>query len=472
MLQSKTPSPKKGTAKEETSEAGSAIESACILATSPMEKKQSSVVTIFSLWNTMMGVSLLSMPWGLHQAGFVLGIAILLGMGFLCFYTAYLVVISADKHLDFSDICRHHFGRIGAIVAQFFSITVLIGVVIVYWVLMSNFVYFSGNLLYETLVLRDSKEVENQGDFCSAWCHLRRSSETVKTNRTVVEPLIFGHIFHEIWQLQLTVPILLAIVLFPLLNFKSPTFFTKFNVLGTMSVVYILAFNAARFIFCGTRMNFTDVNSQNYVQSFSWNFPALVGVVTMSYFIHNCVLTLFRLQRRPENNVRDLAIGYALVISSYIFVATTFYAVFPLDRNCIEDNLLNNFRADYVLSAVARVVIFFQLVTILPLIMYFIRSQLFCAIFNDPWPGLSKVLLLNSVVLGAGVLAAIFYPNVGGIIRFFGSFSGMMYMFTLPNLVQMRNLYLKNRLSPCKFVLHTLIIVFGVVNLISQFIVN
>ncbi|VDL82529.1 unnamed protein product [Nippostrongylus brasiliensis] len=105
-------------------------------------------------------------------------------------------------------------------------------------------------------------------------------------------------------------------------------------------------------------------------------------------------------------------------------------------------NLLNNFRADYVLSAVARVVIFFQLVTILPLIMYFIRSQLFCAIFNDPWPG------------------------------FFGSFSGMMYMFTLPNLVQMRNLYLKNRLSPCKFVLHTLIIVFGVVNLISQFIVN
>ncbi|VDL79001.1 unnamed protein product [Nippostrongylus brasiliensis] len=205
----------------------------------------------------------------------------------------------------------------------------------------------------------------------------------------------------------MTVPILLAIVLFPLLNFKSPTFFTKFNVLGTMSVMYILVFNAARFIFCGTRMNFTDANSQNYVQSFSWNFPALVGVVTMSYFIHNCVLTLFRLQRRPENN-----------------------------------NLLNNFRADYVLSAVAWVVIFFQLVTILPLIMYFIRSQLFCAIFDDPWPG------------------------------FFGSFSGMMYIFTLPNLVQMRNVYLENRLSPCKFVLHTLIIVFGVVNLISQFIVN
>lgn len=40
-------------------------------------------------------------------------------------------------------------------------------------------------------------------------------------------------IFHQYWDLQKTVPFFLLIVLLPLINFKSPTFFTKFNALGT-----------------------------------------------------------------------------------------------------------------------------------------------------------------------------------------------------------------------------------------------
>lgn len=38
--------------------------------------------------------------------------------------------------------------------------------------------------------------------------------------------------FDKVWNLYTTVPIFLAIVMFPVLNFKSPTFFTKFNSLG------------------------------------------------------------------------------------------------------------------------------------------------------------------------------------------------------------------------------------------------
>ncbi|VDO77102.1 unnamed protein product [Haemonchus placei] len=59
--------------------------------------KQSSFVTIFSIWNTMMGVSLLSMPWGLYQAGFAFGLFILLFMCLLCLYTSYLVVKSPES---------------------------------------------------------------------------------------------------------------------------------------------------------------------------------------------------------------------------------------------------------------------------------------------------------------------------------------------------------------------------------------
>lgn len=38
--------------------------------------------------------------------------------------------------------------------------------------------------------------------------------------------------FEEVWDLYSTVPLFLGIIMFPLLNFKNVTFFTKFNSLG------------------------------------------------------------------------------------------------------------------------------------------------------------------------------------------------------------------------------------------------
>ena len=43
--------------------------------------RQSSVVTIFAIWNTMMGTSMLAMAYGLNQAGFTLGLLLILTIG-------------------------------------------------------------------------------------------------------------------------------------------------------------------------------------------------------------------------------------------------------------------------------------------------------------------------------------------------------------------------------------------------------
>ena len=50
-------------------------------------------------------------------------------------------------------------------------------------------------------------------------------------------PDVEGHQwFLRLWNKQYTVPFFLILLLGPLLNFKSPTFFTKFNALGEMSL--------------------------------------------------------------------------------------------------------------------------------------------------------------------------------------------------------------------------------------------
>jgi hypothetical protein len=53
-------------------------------------------------------------------------------------------------------------------------------------------------------------------------------NNTASVNDTISE----NHPFDKYWHLQKTVPFYLALIAFPLLNFRSPTFFTKFNVLG------------------------------------------------------------------------------------------------------------------------------------------------------------------------------------------------------------------------------------------------
>lgn len=39
-------------------------------------------------------------------------------------------------------------------------------------------------------------------------------------------------LFQSVWNLEITVPIFLIVIVAPLLNFKSATFFTKFNSIG------------------------------------------------------------------------------------------------------------------------------------------------------------------------------------------------------------------------------------------------
>ncbi|KAI0230445.1 Sodium-coupled neutral amino acid transporter 9 [Lamellibrachia satsuma] len=80
---------------------------------------QSSIITIFSIWNTMVGTSLLSMPWAIERCGFASGIVILFVMFSLTLYTAYRVLQSPQSiegsvgALEFSDVCNFYLGAVG-----------------------------------------------------------------------------------------------------------------------------------------------------------------------------------------------------------------------------------------------------------------------------------------------------------------------------------------------------------------------
>ena len=112
---------------------------------------------------------------------------------------------------------------------------------------------------------------------------------------------------HGYWSSDFTVPLYLAILLLPLLNFKSPTFFTKFNslgnnfvidrvvhflifilCLGTVSVVCILSFVITKASLWGWNYEFTWAQDPRGFQfpDFRSTFTALTGLLSLAFFLH------------------------------------------------------------------------------------------------------------------------------------------------------------------------------------------
>lgn len=445
-------------------------------------EKNSSIITIFMIWNTMMGTSILSIPWGIKQAGFTSGVVLIFLMGLLTLYCCYRVlksrgtIASIDTSTwEFPDVCQYYFGSFGRWSSLLFSMVSLVGAMIVYWVLMSNFLFNTGKFIYNYV---------NHVNVTEMGLTTNGSNKVICPNNGDSTPLnetvdfVFGNttgftLFQMCWNKTNTVPLYLIIILLPLLNFRSPSFFAKFNVLGTASVLYLVSLVTYKAVCIGFHFHFQWDELHNYfVPEFRLSFPQLTGILTLAFFIHNCIITLLKNNKNPENNVRDLSVAYLLVGLTYMFVGVMVFGLFPsppLAKECIQQNFLDNFPSNDILSFAARIFLLFQMMTVYPLLGYLVRVQLLGHIFGDTYPSILHVLALNIVVIAVGVVMAKFYPNIGGIIRFSGAACGLAFVFVYPCLIHMIALYRRQRLTWFSAVIHTSIIILGVGNLVAQF---
>lgn len=136
---------------------------------------------------------------------------------------------------------------------------------------------------------------------CLVFCPQRNASEVNLLGDLMKE----SDTFEKYWNLGLTVPIYLALLLFPLICLKSATFFTKFNALGTVSVFYIVTFVIIKASQWGIHVEFTDTSSPFFVPLIRSNFPALSGMLALALYLHNCVVSIMKNNRHQSNNVSN-----------------------------------------------------------------------------------------------------------------------------------------------------------------------
>uniref|UniRef100_A0A8C2QXS8 Neutral amino acid transporter 9 n=1 Tax=Capra hircus TaxID=9925 RepID=A0A8C2QXS8_CAPHI len=379
--------------------------------------KNTSLVTIFMIWNTMLGTSILSIPWA-----------------------------SVDTTTwEYPDVCRYYFGSFGQWSSLLFSLVSLIGAMIVYWVLMSNFLFNTGKFIFNFIHhINDTDSIPSTNDSDPVICPSARSSGH-PDNSSMIFYASDSELqqFEKWWNKSKTVPFYLIGLLLPLLNFKSPSFFSKFNILGTVSVLYLIFLVTWKAIRLGFHLEFHWFTpTEFFVPEIRFQFPQLTGVLTLAFFIHNCIITLLKNNKNQENNVRDLSIAYMLVTLTYLYIGVLVFASFPsppLSKDCIEQNFLDNFPSSDILSFIARIFLLFQMMTVYPLLGYLARVQLLGHVFGDVYP------------------------------RYSGAACGLAFVFIYPSLIYIISLYQEERLTWPKLILHVFIIILGLANLIVQF---
>ncbi|KPJ12866.1 Putative amino acid permease F13H10.3 [Papilio machaon] len=428
------------------------------------ERSQSSLVTIFSVWNTMMGSSLLAMAWGVARAGLPVALLLLTLMAALCLYTAH-ILLTVNRHhggarCEVPALCGRLLGAGAAAGAHLFSLLVLLGATVVYWLLMANFLYHTVNYVMDLTPTNGTKD--STGLLCP-------KQDAAPVAAAPLSPY---------WGLHTTVPLYVALGMFPLLNFPNVTFFTKFNSLGTLSVAYLVVFVVYKGVLWGVHPAVGGAPGAGpAVHGAGLDAAALSGMLALSFYIHNIIITIMTNNRKQENNGRDLSIAFLLVTVTYTVVGAGFYICFPLDKACIEDNILNNFEMHDVMTAVARALLLFQVVTVYPLVAFMLRCEVVLLLGRAGLAaagGLSRVLTLvvNAAIVFVCVLLACLCPNISTVIRYTGAVSGLVHVFALPSLLQLRSLRLRGRLSCGKVALYSAILLFGVANLAMQFFVT
>ena len=74
-------------------------------------KRQSSLVVIFSAWNTMIGSAVTTLPWAYQQSGLALGILLSLVSCLISYYTCMLTIRMTGNDSDYAVTMRRFYGK-------------------------------------------------------------------------------------------------------------------------------------------------------------------------------------------------------------------------------------------------------------------------------------------------------------------------------------------------------------------------
>ena len=407
-------------------------------AEAPGDGKQSSLMTIFSIWNTMMGSSLMAMPWGFHHAGLIGGLTMSLLVGFISWYTCWLILKLSSTHRDLFELCQEYLGSVGRWVSWVFAILFAVGILVSYEIIMTT-------TLYD--VIDGFRQFANHGKAV--------------------------HSTHY-WNMYVAASIVGVLAFIASAFSRHFRILVKINSWALILLMYIIVFFLCMSMAQGAKSLPSD-------QLFKPHFAWLSGVLTASFVLHNAIINIMKVQRHPEHNMRDLTIGYGLSVFTYLLVGSVCFVCFRhselatrLPSGSLPQDFLQIFPKTNVGAIIARFALFFYTLSAYPLLCTIVRIQFFGMLWDSQFPGWIHMLVLHFVIVAIGVLFAGFLPHLADVLRFVGAFGGAVLVFILPATMYWRHIQNNQSYSRLYVTLHILsavvLLLAGIGLIVAQFV--
>lgn len=386
----------------------------------------------------MIGTAVLSLPWAFQQSGIMLGACIAFVSYLISFYTCKLIVQSINDDADYSDTLKKYFGKPGYYAGLIAPAILMGGAVVVLFVILSQLLY---TIALAIFAWSSSTHPDQQNS--PVWDHFS-SSYTA---------LFFFCV---------------AIIV---CSKKDISLFIKMGSFGAFFVSMLILYIMVTGIIGLTDTNYrtgtmaendatvwADPDAVRTIILVNTNFSPLAGMLGCGYYLHTCAPNITRTARNPENNIRDLFMGYSLVFMTYVivgglgsigFISSKFAPYYtgvesdPKMAGQINENCLNMFDYTNIPAFVLSLAIASCLFSTYPLINQFLKliiKNLFWARQDVSKKAEVSLTLIFAVV---PLLFALFYPNIGTLLSYVGAISGFILIYVLPVMVHLKQMRMR-----------------------------
>ena len=393
------------------------------------QKKLSSFQIVFSIWNTMIGSSIVSIPYNVYCTGIIPTIFIGLLYGFICYLTCAVVVRLGGKEEEFAVIVYKYFyygfgpraAKVGRIMQITFNLMINTGATFIYFLIINQNLYPCICLFLRIFkVDLDGEDITPYFDrFSLFYCAL-----------------------------------LVSCIVFPLTILREMHFLAKFNSYGIYFVSALLIF----VIYTGIKSLATDTFHFEYMENiegskdrnlflFGTNPGILTGTLSIGMFCHSVILPLMKNNRNPKNNQRDLFLGYVCVTLTYIIIGIMGYIGFSGSDYSpdFKQNWFRFFKSDNYFILVLRILNVIQLTSIFPILFYVVRTQLFTTFFKSYLKKKAAIIIFSvSLLCLCIIILYLCYDILGKLIAYIGAGTALILVYTIAPLMNMINYYIRH----------------------------
>ena len=412
----------------------------------------------------MVGSAVLAVPWAFTESGLALGAASAVAMTCAMAYTATLVLRYGARggHDDLAGMCGAALGPRARAGCNAAMALMMAQCVVVFDMMLSTSVY---GIVKGFADLAKTPATGGGGTTALAATLASSNSTGWATCTNAARDAA------KCWN-PFTAVGVTAVALMCLGSLKNLDGFVAVSVLGPFFMTYLILFIVFKSVVASA-----PVAPIAPYANFS-TFKKTAGVLSSCLFSHHAVIPVCRANSKSKNNGRNLLVAYVLALMSYLApaLAGNFSAAYVAVRrgpngSSRAANFLRVFPPSDYYTLSAHVAVTVQFLTMVPLLLYILRTQVFGLLpqFPAKYHGAAS-FAVNFAAIALGSFCAA-HPDIdiGMILSKCGAVFGLIFAYAAPVLVHVFGRR-GNRHPLWNHIAHGTILAVGVAIALAQFV--